>query len=158
MPSDELDAVDRGILFLLQEDARNVTTKTMGEKLGVAPSTVANRLQKLENEEVVRGYRPDVDYERTQFDHHLIVVGSAPPGDRGDLAEDALDVEGVVNVREFATAEQNLSMELVGQSQCDLERSIDDVCELGIAVDRTEILKRDLRQPFDEFGREFTSE
>lgn len=158
MPSDELDEVDEGILFLLQEDARNVTTKTIGKKTGVAPSTVANRIQKLEDAGVIQGYRPDIDYGRTEFDHHLIVVGTAPPDERSDLSEAALDVTGVVAVREFATADENLSMELIARSQSSVEQAIDDVADLGVAVERTEILKRDLRRPFDGFGRRFTSE
>jgi DNA-binding Lrp family transcriptional regulator len=72
----ELDRIDEGILFLLQEDARNVTTRTIGEKMDIASSTVANRIQKLEDCDVIRSYRPDIDYGRTEYDHHLLVIGT----------------------------------------------------------------------------------
>ncbi|WP_312908269.1 Lrp/AsnC family transcriptional regulator [Natronosalvus caseinilyticus] len=58
LASEELDSVDKGILYLLQEDARNNTTNAIGEQVGVSSSTVANRITKLEeNGEIIRAPR-----------------------------------------------------------------------------------------------------
>lgn len=42
----DLDNVDRGILHLLQLDARNTTAQEIGDKTGVSPSTVRNRIDR----------------------------------------------------------------------------------------------------------------
>lgn len=154
----ELDRIDEGILFLLQEDARNVTTKTIADKMGVASSTVANRIKKLENRDIIRSYQPDIDYGRTEYDHHLLVIGTIEPSQGEDLLEDALDVQGVIGVRELLSDEQNVSLELLGATQDDVEEAIEKLREVGVAISRTEIFKRELDQPFDAFGKQFTSE
>lgn len=158
MPSGELDDVDEGILFLLQGDARNVTTKTIAEKLGVASSTVANRIKNLEERDVIRSYRPDIDYGQTEYDHHLLVVGTAPPGETERLVDEALEVRGVVGSRELLTDRKNVRFEVIGATQDDVERSVEGLSDVGVSVVRTEILKRERQQPFDGFGRQFTSE
>lgn len=88
----DLDRVDRAILYLLQRDARNTTTAGIGEAVGVSSTTVGNRIKKLENENVITGYLPTADYERMGLDQHLLVVATAPFGDREHLADEALEV------------------------------------------------------------------
>ncbi|WP_135534566.1 Lrp/AsnC family transcriptional regulator [Halostella pelagica] len=158
MAHPELDSVDEGILFLLQEDARNVTTKSIGERLNIASSTVANRIRKLEQRGIIRSYQPDIDYARTEYDHHLLVIGSVQPEADVNPVEDTLDVRGVIEARELLTDEQNLSLELLGANQEDIVRTIERLREVGVSVIRTEILKRELTQPFDEFGEHVTDE
>lgn len=46
----DLDRTDKAILHVLQDDARNVTTEAIGERVGLAASTVANRLSALEEQ------------------------------------------------------------------------------------------------------------
>lgn len=47
----DLDGIDEGILYLLQRDARRITTKEMTEQVGVSASTVRNRIDRLEEAE-----------------------------------------------------------------------------------------------------------
>lgn len=49
----ELDEVDRGILYLLQKDARHNTNKEIGDAVGVSPGTVRNRIENLEEAGVI---------------------------------------------------------------------------------------------------------
>ena len=48
-----LDDVDRGILFLLQEDARNTTIAEIAAEVEVSNSTVRNRIERLEESRVI---------------------------------------------------------------------------------------------------------
>ena len=68
-----LDDVDRGILHILQGNAREATAADMGDKVGTSASTVRNRIEYLE-EGVIRGYHPELDYEAAGFDLHLFIV------------------------------------------------------------------------------------
>jgi Lrp/AsnC family transcriptional regulator, leucine-responsive regulatory protein len=55
-----MDAKDRNIIRLLDEDAR-LTYADIGERVGLAGSSVHDRVRKLERAGVIRGYRADLD-------------------------------------------------------------------------------------------------
>ena len=110
----ELDSVDRGILHLLQKDARNNTTTELGEKIGVSATTVSNRIKRLEDDGVIEGYYPEIDYAKTGLELHLLITAEVPVRERAALTEEALDVVGVVGVREVLTGVENLLIETVG--------------------------------------------
>ncbi|MWV63713.1 AsnC family transcriptional regulator [Halorubrum sp. JWXQ-INN 858] len=158
MASEELDPVDKGILYLLQEDARNNTTSTIGEQVGVSSSTVANRIKKLEESGAITGYHPTIDYEQTGMGHHLLVVGTVPINDQEEIVDDLVSVPGVVSVSELLTNNANLSIELVGQNKQEIEKSISEMSELGVDIERMDMLKRIRALPYNHFGKKFTNE
>lgn len=55
-----LDRTDRALLALLQEDARR-SNKELAALAGIAPSTCSERLRRLEDQGVIRGYHADLD-------------------------------------------------------------------------------------------------
>ena len=59
----ELDAVDRKILRLLQEDARR-SYRQLGEMVDLRAPSVHARVQRLEKDGFIRGYHADIDPER----------------------------------------------------------------------------------------------
>ena len=63
MSNGPLDDVDRGILYALQRDARNVT---IAEEVDVSASTVRNRIGRLEDIGVIEGYYPKINSERAE--------------------------------------------------------------------------------------------
>src|ERR1700744_4780189 len=56
----DLDAVDRGILALLHDDAR-ITNNALAEMVGIAPPTCHGRVRPLVELGVIRGFYTDVD-------------------------------------------------------------------------------------------------
>jgi DNA-binding Lrp family transcriptional regulator len=154
----DLDRTDMGILYLLQRNARDTTTEEIGERVGLAASTVASRIRKLENAGVIRDYRPTINYRQAGFDQHVIVVGTVSADDRAAVVEDVMEVEGVVNARELMTGEENVLVELVSVSQEDTEDRIAELSDCGVEINRTELLTRELGQPFAHFGAQFTDE
>ncbi|MFC7204279.1 Lrp/AsnC family transcriptional regulator [Haloferax namakaokahaiae] len=151
----EVDPVDFGILFLLQHNARDVTTKEMGEQVGVASSTVATRIRNLETNGVIRGYVPTIDYEKVGFDHVYLVIGTGPERHetRNSFFEEILDIDGVVSLRELAADEENFSIELVGRTREQLFERLEELNERGLKVTRIEMIKREHHQPFNHFGQ-----
>lgn len=83
MPYEGLDDVDKGIVYLLQENARTNTTESIGETVGVSSSTVGNRSTNLEERGVITGYHPTVDYDKAGLDHHMVAIGTVPLEDQG---------------------------------------------------------------------------
>lgn len=56
----ELDPLDLGILSLLCENARTPNT-VIAEKFSTSPAVIAYRIERLEQERVIAGYRIDID-------------------------------------------------------------------------------------------------
>lgn len=149
-----LDNVDRGILHLLQLDARNTTAQEIGDKTGVSPSTVRNRIERLESDGVITGYHPQIDYEAAGLPLRVLFVVTAEPTERSDTVEDLLAIKGVVDVRETLTGKRNLYVETVGTTTTDITRMTDAVHELGLEIESSDILKQHRSQPFDHFHYE----
>jgi DNA-binding Lrp family transcriptional regulator len=55
-----LDRTDRRIVGLLQKNAR-LSNKELAATVGIAPSTCSERVRRLEDEGVLRGYHADVE-------------------------------------------------------------------------------------------------
>ncbi len=62
-----LDGLDRSILQELNADARR-SHREIAHRLGVSPTTVIHRVQRLERDGVIRGYVPLLDDEALGFD------------------------------------------------------------------------------------------
>lgn len=158
MATDEIDDVDKGILYLLQENARSHTTEDIGERVGVSSSTVANRINRLEERGVILGYHPIVQYERTGLGHHLLVTATVPLTEREEMMDGIMEASGVVSARELLTNNQNLSLEVVGHTQKDIEESLAELDALGVDVNRMEIMKQERANPYNHFGKPFATE
>lgn len=55
-----IDSIDRQILTILQSDART-SNADIARRVGMAPSAVFERVRKLEEHGIVRGYHADID-------------------------------------------------------------------------------------------------
>ena len=74
-----LDEINRDLLDLLQLDGR-MTYRELGERCGLTAPAVAERVRRLEEAGVVRGYRAVVDYEALGFPILCVVRLNAPRG------------------------------------------------------------------------------
>lgn len=158
MVSKELDNVDKGILYLLQKDARRNTTEDMAEKLGVSSSTVANRINNLEERDVILGYHPIIKYSETGLGHHLLITATVPLRDREKMLDDIMEVSGIISIRELLTNNENLSLEVVGLTSEDIENSLEALDSLGVDIERMEMMKQERVNPYNHFGKEFVEE
>ena len=146
-----LDEVDRGILFALQRDARRITHDEISEEVGVAASTVRNRIANLEGTGVIEGYTPRINYERAGFPLRVQFTCTAPASDRTGLAENVLDVGGIVNVREMLTSERNLFVEAVAIDTSNLAAITESLNDHGLTIHSSEIISNSYAQPFNYF-------
>jgi Lrp/AsnC family leucine-responsive transcriptional regulator len=146
-----LDNVDRGILYHLQRDARNTTTQEIAETVGTSASTVRNRIEALEDDGVIKGYHPEIDYEAANLPLRVLFVCTVPATERADYVQQLLEIQGVVDVREMLIGRRNIYVEVVGTSTKDITRVTDTLHESGVTVESSEILRERHVQPFDHF-------
>lgn len=142
-----LDEIDRVILQSLQEDARHNTNAAISDRVSVSPSTVRKRIERLEENGVIQGYLPQVDYENAGYQLQVLFVCSASIAERERLVTDTLDVSGVVNVRELMTGQQNVHIRAIGSSNDDITRIARSLDELGYSVADEIMIRSDRNRP-----------
>ena len=79
-----MDAKDRKILALLEGDGRMGFTE-IGDRVGLAASSVHDRVRKLEKQGLIRAYRADIDLERAGFPITAIVSLALSPSSPPDI-------------------------------------------------------------------------
>lgn len=142
MGSHTLDEVDRAILHALQEDARQNTNAAISERVSVSASTVGKRISRMEDAGIVRGYQPDIDYEKAGFPIQVLFICTAAIAEREALIKKTLGLDGIINVRELMTGERNVHILVIGSSNDDITRIAHKLDNMGYTVN-DEILMRD---------------
>ena len=95
-----IDEIDAQILNLLQNDAR-VSNAEIARQVGLAPSAVLERVRKLEDRGVIRGYHTDIDPRAVDFG--LTTFVAVRTSECGGIAEQELcSVPEVLEVHDVA--------------------------------------------------------
>jgi Lrp/AsnC family leucine-responsive transcriptional regulator len=80
-----MTAVDRKIIRLLEENAR-LTYAEIGHEVGLAPSSVHDRVRKLELAGVIKRYRAELDFEKVGLPITAFVSLALRPASPTDIA------------------------------------------------------------------------
>jgi DNA-binding Lrp family transcriptional regulator len=152
MTLEGLDDLDRAILGALQRDARHTSSGEIAERMDVSASTVRKRIQRLESEGIITGYRATVDYEQAGYPLYMLLICTAPIPERERLADEALTVPGVVDVREIATGSENVMVTVVAADAEELTAAARRLVELGLTIGEEELIRGDQSTPFDGFA------
>lgn len=151
METVELDEVDKKILYELQKDARATSSSDIAAELDISSSTVRNRIHRLEEEGVIRGYHIDIDYEKAGYPLFTKIICTAPISEREELADEARQVEGVTAVREIMTGQRNIYVNAIGRSHDDLSRIGRDLSDLGLTVVDEQLIRDEYFCPYHGF-------
>jgi DNA-binding Lrp family transcriptional regulator len=151
MTKHELDELDLRILYELQRDARHVSSRDIAADVSASSSTIRKRIKRLEDEGIIDTYRADVNYEQAGYQLHVQIVCTAPITERDTLSTAAMDVPGVVGVREIATGERNVVVTVVGKDGDDLTRIATELSTLGLTVLEEALVRSDRTRPFAGF-------
>lgn len=145
-----LDAVDRGILSHLQQNARKSITD-IADAVNVADNTVRNRIQTMEDRGVTEGYSVEIDYDRADVQHHYVFVCSARVSEREQLVDQARELPAVIEVVTLMTGTKNVSVLGAGSQKGDISELAYELDGLGLEVDEEYLVRDHLRKPFEEF-------
>jgi DNA-binding Lrp family transcriptional regulator len=152
--SEEIDDTDREILYALQDDARNISSGEIAERTGTSGSTVRKRIQRLESEEVIKGYSADIDYQKAGYPLRMLLFCTAPIPERGDIISDILDIPGVVSVQELVTGEENLLVTAVGEDDSDITPVAQELLDFGLTITDEVLVRSHVSTPFEGFSSE----
>ncbi|GCF15836.1 transcriptional regulator [Haloarcula mannanilytica] len=152
MADEEIDDVDRAILYALQEDARNMSSGDIAERTGTSDSTVRKRINRLESSEVIKGYSADVDYQQAGYPLRMLLYCTASISDRGELIPEILEIDGVISVQELVTGEQNLLVTAVGESDSDITPVAQALLDMGLTVADEVLVRSHETTPFGNFN------
>ncbi len=106
----DLDETDRKLIEALQQDSK-LSMRTLAEMVGVALGTVSNRLGKLEENGVIKGYTITLDADKVGWEMSVVVGLRIVKGEllevQGRVAADprvfaVYDVTGEVDSLVFA--------------------------------------------------------
>jgi len=150
MDDSPLDDVDRSILHQLQLNARQTDTE-IGERVDVTSTTVRNRLDKLEGKGVIRGYHPEINYEEAGYPLHVMFVCTVNPNKLDSLADQILDIRGVVTTRELLGGERNVHVEVVAGTVREIEEIRNELADVGMTITSSEIISETQVQSWDHF-------
>jgi Lrp/AsnC family leucine-responsive transcriptional regulator len=68
-----IDAVDKAILNILQQEGR-ISNADIARQINLAPSAVLERIRKLEERNIIRGYAADVDPKALDYGLSAIIA------------------------------------------------------------------------------------
>jgi len=111
MPSIELDAIDRRILTILQQEGR-LSNQELAERVNLSPSPCLRRIRRLEESGVIRGYVALLDAQKLGLDLLAFVNvrlekrGGPSLVARGDAAHAAYAHAGKTHAELFRAAVQ----------------------------------------------------
>lgn len=140
-----MDERDREIIAALQEDAR-ATYSDIGRLVGLAASSVHDRVRKLERSGAIRGYRAVLDPEAVGlFVTALIAVTPLDPTQPDDLPQRVLDFPEIADCLSVA-GEANYILKVRTRTTGDLESLIQRLREKAEVHTRTTVV---LSVPFE---------
>ncbi|XGI84710.1 HTH-type transcriptional regulator Lrp (plasmid) [Halorutilales archaeon Cl-col2-1] len=91
--------LDLKIINLLEDDARR-SLRSLAEELDVSVTTVSNHLENMQEEGIVKGFKPVVNYDELGYGVTATVMIKAEGNSILDLTEDLKDIDSFLSVYE----------------------------------------------------------
>ena len=133
-----LDPRDLQILAALQQDGR-ATYADVARRVGLSASSVHERVRKLEQQGVIRGYRAEVDPETVGlFVTAIVAVMPLDPKQADDLPERIVEFPEVEDCLSVA-GEANYLLKVRTRTTSDLEDLLRRIREKGGVQTRTTV-------------------
>ena len=124
-----MDQLNRGILECLQKNAR-FSHAEIGRIVGISSPAVNERIKKMEDAGVIRGYRTEVSSFECGYQLRAIITVRAFMGKLKPFLDKVKGFDEVVNCYRI-TGNENIVMEVVLVDQKHLERFIDKLIVYG---------------------------
>jgi len=129
-----MDAIDRDILSALERNAR-VSYRDLAERIGLSANAVADRVRKLQERQVLRGFTADIDPVAFGLTlRALIEVKMESDTTAEQFEKRAAATPGVIRAL-VTTGRYDWVLEVLARDQKDLQRIIEALRAGGLARD-----------------------
>lgn len=112
------DELDQEILRVLQKNGK-LTYEEIGEKLGRSPSTVRDRIKKMEDDRTILGYSAIVDQARIGIDSDSYVSADVPPDKTQQALSSLIGIENVSEIMNI-TGDRRVMMRVKAKNNTEL--------------------------------------
>ena len=132
-----MDKIDKSILESLQKNAR-IKNSTLARTLDLPPTTLQERIKRLEKNKIIKGYRAEIGYEKLGLNVQAFVAVTLNRHEPNDIREFEKGIRNLPNIREC--------FHLSGRFDYLLHVMVKDLPELG------ELVKKGITA-LPDFGR-----
>ncbi|APD05662.1 HTH-type transcriptional regulator LrpB [Flavobacteriaceae bacterium UJ101] len=119
----KLDSINWAILEIIQENAR-LSYAEIGRKVGLTAPAVSDRIQKMEDAEIITGYRTIVNYKEVGFYLEAIITLKTFRGKLNGFLEKVKTIEEVKSCKRI-TGYENVVMKVIFKDHQHMEEIID---------------------------------
>ncbi|MFB6104269.1 MAG: TrkA C-terminal domain-containing protein [Halobacteriaceae archaeon] len=147
-----LDEIDERILYHLAREARHTSAPDITADVDVSAATIRNRIDQLEDSGVIQGYHAHVDYERASGKLTYLFICNTDPARREYFAKEALEIPGVIHVRELMSGRRHLHVEVVGENKAEISRIARELSTLGIDIEDEAMVQSEYHHPYEPWG------
>ncbi|MFN7150966.1 MAG: Lrp/AsnC family transcriptional regulator [Microthrixaceae bacterium] len=144
MESPVIDALDHAILAELRADGRS-SWRELGERIGLGPTATADRVRRLEQLGIIRGYHADIDVSVLGMGLRAITELRLSPETPYDVFEQILRTTPEVQLAFHVTGSLDYVLMLACPDVATLDRILSTWrIERGVVESSTRILLRDV--------------
>ncbi len=124
-----VDAIDLKIIDKLKNNARE-SYVDIGKKIGLSPSSVRERIQKLEDAEIITGYSLELDHKKIGYGLEVLISFKVFSGKLRVFCDVLKQYEEICQMYRI-TGTHNIFMKVILVDQSHLERFIDSIIVYG---------------------------
>jgi Lrp/AsnC family transcriptional regulator, leucine-responsive regulatory protein len=125
-----LDETGKKLLSIVQKDAR-ISYAELGRQIGLSPAAAAERLHRMEEAGIIKGYRVDIDREALGFTVLAIVRMSCDGAKYRPFLKAVKTMDYVAECHHVA-GEDAFILKVVTGSVDELERLVEKLLEFGV--------------------------
>lgn len=124
-----VDAVDEQLLDILKDNSR-MSFADLGRKINLSPSSVRERVQKLEDSGIIKKYNIQIDNKKLGYDLEAFILLKVFQGQLKYVIEKITDFPEIKEAYRI-TGSQNLHLKVVVKNQLDLQKLLDQLMLFG---------------------------
>jgi Lrp/AsnC family leucine-responsive transcriptional regulator len=125
----QLDELHYAILTELQADSR-LSHAEIGRRIGLTAPAVAERIKRMQNDGIIKGFSLEIDFERLGFQQQALIGLKLPNGYIDVFLKEAKSLDGIINIT-HTTGEYCFFVTVAVQSTRELQRILDTIGKLG---------------------------
>lgn len=124
-----VDNTDLKLLEILKENSR-LSFADLGRKINLSPSSVRERVQKMEDEGVIKKYDIEIDNKKIGYDLEAFILVKVFPGKLKYVIDKVKEFPEITAAHRI-TGNQNIHLKVVVQNQVYLQQLLDKLMQFG---------------------------